>query len=86
MAQSYPQFEKTVQRRRFIQGAASGSVVLALGGVYVLSDELTRAAQAQTRSDGRPRLPPGQRVITALRPMGGEPGEPSLDYSITTAA
>ncbi len=72
-----PELEKALARRRFIQAAGAGTVVLALGGVYVLSDELTREAQAQTRSDGRPRLPPGQRVIQALRPMGGEPGEPS---------
>jgi DMSO/TMAO reductase YedYZ molybdopterin-dependent catalytic subunit len=72
-----PEFEKALARRRFIQGAGAGTVVLALGGAYVLSDELTRDAQAQTRNDGRPRLPPGQRVIQALRPMGGEPGDPS---------
>jgi DMSO/TMAO reductase YedYZ molybdopterin-dependent catalytic subunit len=71
------ELEKTIARRRFIQSAGAGTVVLALGGVYVLSDALTRQAQAQTRSDGRPRLPPGQRVIEALRPMGGEPGDPS---------
>ena len=73
----YPELEKSLERRRFIQAAGAGTVVLALGGVYVLSDELTREAQAQTRADGRPRLPPGQRVIQALRPMGGEPGDPS---------
>ncbi|MEP7049224.1 MAG: molybdopterin-dependent oxidoreductase [Pseudomonadota bacterium] len=70
--------EKTLARRRFIQSAGAGTVVLALGGMYVLSDRLTREARAQTRPDGRPRLPPGQRVIQALRPMGGEPGDPSL--------
>ena len=71
------ELEKALARRRLIQGAGAGTVVLALGGVYVLSDDLTREAQAQTRSDGRPRLPPGQRVIQALRPMGGEPGDAS---------
>src|SRR5262249_23628265 len=34
-------------------------------------------ARAQTRSDGKPRLPPGQSLIKALRPMGGTPGDPS---------
>src|SRR5882757_4073015 len=71
------ELERALARRRFIQGAGAGTVILALGGTYVLSDELTREAQAQTRADGRPRLPPGQRVIQALRPMGGEPGDPS---------
>lgn len=73
----HPEVEKALARRRFIQAAGAGTVVLALGGTYVLSDELTREALAQTRPDGRPRLPPGQRVISALRPMGGEPGDPA---------
>jgi DMSO/TMAO reductase YedYZ molybdopterin-dependent catalytic subunit len=34
-------------------------------------------AKAETRADGRPRVPPGQQVITKLRPMGGEPGDTS---------
>jgi DMSO/TMAO reductase YedYZ molybdopterin-dependent catalytic subunit len=66
------------ERRRFIRLAAAGTAVSALGGLYVLSDELTGVALAQTRADGRPRLPPGQRVLKAWRPMGGEPGDPSL--------
>jgi DMSO/TMAO reductase YedYZ molybdopterin-dependent catalytic subunit len=67
------------QRRRFIRLAASGTAVAVLGGFYLISDDLTRVAQAQTRGDGRPRLPPGQRVLKALKPMGGEPGDPSLE-------
>jgi DMSO/TMAO reductase YedYZ molybdopterin-dependent catalytic subunit len=67
-----------IQRREFIRRAASGTMILAFGGgLYVLSDDLTREAQAQERGDGRRRVPPGQRVISALKPMGGEPGEPS---------
>jgi DMSO/TMAO reductase YedYZ molybdopterin-dependent catalytic subunit len=67
------------ERRRFVRLAASGTVLAAFGGLYALSDELTREAQAQTRSDGKPRLPPGQRVLKAWKPMGGEPGDPSLE-------
>src|SRR5258706_15593099 len=66
------------QRRRFIRLAASGTALAVLGGSYLISDDLTRVAQAQTRSDGRPRLPPGQRALKAWKPMGGEPGDPSL--------
>lgn len=77
MSQSHPELEKALARRRFIQGAGAGTVVLAMGAAYVLSDQLTREAKAQTRGDGRPRLPPGQRVLRALRPMGGEPGDAS---------
>jgi DMSO/TMAO reductase YedYZ molybdopterin-dependent catalytic subunit len=68
------------ERRRFIRLAASGTTLAALGGLYVLSDELTCEAQAETRPDGRPRLPPGQRVLKAWKPMGGEPGNPSLEH------
>jgi len=68
------------QRRRFIRLAASGTAVAVLGGYYLISDDATGVAQAQTRGDGRPRLPPGQRVLKALKPMGGEPGDPSLEH------
>jgi DMSO/TMAO reductase YedYZ molybdopterin-dependent catalytic subunit len=67
-------------RRRFIRLATSGTALAVLGGYYLISDDLTRVAQAQTRGDGRPRLPPGQRVLKAWRPMGGEPGDPSLEH------
>jgi len=69
---------KSIARRDFIMRAVSGTAIVGLGGgLYALSDSLTRDARAQTRPDGRPRLPPGQRVIEALKPMGGEPGEAS---------
>src|SRR3954469_1026160 len=68
------------ERRRFIRLAASGTALAALGGLYVLSDELNREAQPQPRADGNPRLPPGQRVLKAWKPMGGEPGDPSLEH------
>ncbi|HEY4105752.1 MAG TPA: molybdopterin-dependent oxidoreductase [Polyangiaceae bacterium] len=77
MSTNPTEFAKALARRQFIQTAGAGTVVLALGGVYALSDDLTREAKAQTREDGRARLPPGQRVIHALKPMGGEPGDPS---------
>jgi DMSO/TMAO reductase YedYZ molybdopterin-dependent catalytic subunit len=69
---------RAVARRQFLMRAASGSVVVAFGGaLYAVSDHLTNEAKAQVRDDGRPRVPPGQRVISALKPMGGVPGEPS---------
>lgn len=40
-------------------------------------DRLVRQARAAKRPDGQPRLPPGQRLLTALKPMGGEPGDAS---------
>jgi DMSO/TMAO reductase YedYZ molybdopterin-dependent catalytic subunit len=68
------------QRRRFIRLAGGGTAIAVLGGYYLFSDDFTRIARAQTRADGRPRLPPGQRVLKALKPMGGEPGDPSLEH------
>jgi DMSO/TMAO reductase YedYZ molybdopterin-dependent catalytic subunit len=76
--QDPPSTLKSIARRDFIMRAISGTAIVGLGGgLYALSDSLTRNAQAETRPDGRPRLPPGQRVIEALKPMGGEPGEPA---------
>lgn len=70
--------ERLESRRRFILGATAGTAVAVLGGWFVLTDRsLTNAARAQTRPDGRPRLPPGQRVIERLKPMGGQEGDPS---------
>jgi DMSO/TMAO reductase YedYZ molybdopterin-dependent catalytic subunit len=64
-------------RRSFIKQLAAGATVVALGGaLYEVSDEkMEREARAQKHPDGRPRLPPGQRLIRALRPMGGVPYE-----------
>jgi DMSO/TMAO reductase YedYZ molybdopterin-dependent catalytic subunit len=63
-------------RRRVVKALAAGSVIAALGGLYrVAGDAEARAARAETRPDGRPRLPPGQKIIQELRPMGGRPGD-----------
>jgi len=64
------------QRREFIKKAAAGSLVVAFGGMLwrVAGDDLTRKARAEMRSDGRRRLPPGQRVLDHLKPMGGQSG------------
>lgn len=74
-----PEVSAAMSRRDFLSRAASGTVVTAMGGglLWILNDRLTREARAQTLADGRPRVPPGQRVIEALRPMGGTPGSPS---------
>ncbi len=73
-----PEVLRLRERRDFLKTAAAGTAVVALGGVLyrLAGDDLTRAARAQTRADGRPRLPPGQRVIEYLKPMGGEAGSP----------
>ena len=68
--------ERTESRRAFIRKAAAGTAVLALGGgLYrIAADDLTKEARAQRRADGRPRLPPGQKVLERLKPMGGRSG------------
>jgi len=63
-------------RRRFLGQLAFGTGVCVLGGGYFVSEALTNRAIAATRPDGRPRLPPGQRVLEKLKPMGGDPGDP----------
>jgi DMSO/TMAO reductase YedYZ molybdopterin-dependent catalytic subunit len=70
--------QRLLTRRELVRRAAAGTAIAALGGVWVFAgDSLTREARAQTRDDGRPRLPPGQRVVSALEPMGGQQGDPS---------
>jgi len=66
-----------MQRRDFLKQILAGATVVGMGGLlYELADDnLEREARAQKRPDGRPRLPPGQRLIRGLRPMGGTPYE-----------
>ena len=68
-----------MNRRSFLRNATAGSIIIALGGgTYVLaSDEEARKAAATKRPDGRPKLPPDQYLLRALRPMGGTEGDPS---------
>jgi DMSO/TMAO reductase YedYZ molybdopterin-dependent catalytic subunit len=52
-------------------------VFMAFGGALlrIAADDITREARAEKRPDGRPRMPPGQRAIESLRPMGGDEGD-----------
>ena len=62
-------------RRDLLRSAAAGTLVTALcGGTYVLAaDDDPRTKQK--RADGKLRLPPGQRLLSAMKPMGGDPGD-----------
>ncbi len=74
----HPDAARLLARREFISRASAGTVITALGGLWVLAgDEAIRAARAEDRPDGRPRLPPGQKIIKKLKPMGGTEGDPS---------
>jgi DMSO/TMAO reductase YedYZ molybdopterin-dependent catalytic subunit len=69
--------KKAWDRRQFIRNAAAGTALVALGGALyrIAADDMTRRAEAEKRSDGKARLPPGQRVIEKLKDMGGDPGD-----------
>ena len=75
--EKFPELQRAWDRRQLIKAAVGGTVVLAAGGLVMrlAGDELTKKARAQKLPDGRPRLPPGQRVIESLRPMGGDEGD-----------
>ena len=64
-----------IARRRFLQTAGAGTVVAALGGLYVLVGRAD-PVYAEDRPDGRKRVPPGQIVLSQLRDMGGKQGDP----------
>ena len=70
-----PEVQNSLARRDLLRTAAVGSILSVLGGSYVLAADDPRTGQK--RPDGKPRLPPGQRLISALKPMGGDPGDPS---------
>ena len=61
-------------RRQFVREAAAGTTIAVLGGLYYFSSPAFGESEGGSRSDGRPRVPPGQRVLESLKPMGGEPG------------
>ena len=73
----YPELQKAWDRRQFIRSAAVGTAFMAFGGalVRIAGDDLSKEARAEKRTDGKNRLPPGQRALQALRPMGGAEGD-----------
>jgi DMSO/TMAO reductase YedYZ molybdopterin-dependent catalytic subunit len=73
----YPELQKAWDRRQFVKSAAVGTALMALGGALVrlAGDDLSKEARAEKRPDGKHRLPPGQRALEQLRPMGGAEGD-----------
>jgi DMSO/TMAO reductase YedYZ molybdopterin-dependent catalytic subunit len=64
-----------VSRRTFLASAAGMLVSIGLPGTFVrLFDFEQQALAAQTRPDGRPRIPPGQDAVKEILDMGGRPG------------
>jgi DMSO/TMAO reductase YedYZ molybdopterin-dependent catalytic subunit len=70
---SNPSLGELSSRRRFVREAALGTTIVALGSLYYFADA-AQGGDGELRPDGRPRVPPGQRLLKALKPMGGEPG------------
>ena len=70
---------RQMDRRQLLQLSAGAVGVVALAGWYftVADNKETEAARNTLLPDGRPRLPPGQNVIRALKPMGGIEGDPN---------
>lgn len=69
---------QATNRRTWILRAAAGTTLAAVGGLYAFaSDAATKAAQQKKRPDGRAKLPPGQKLLSRLKPMGGRPGPSS---------
>ena len=61
-----------ITRRDFMAVAGGTIVSIGLPGVFFkLTDSDNRAMAAELRSDGRPRIPPGQHAVKALPDMGG---------------
>ena len=69
-----------ISRRTFL-AAAGGSVVgIGLPGTFVKLPGLEQLAlAAQTRTDGRPRIPPGQEAVKKILDLGGTPGTATVD-------
>ncbi len=71
---------KEISRRTFLAKAGGSMVSISLPGIFVkLMDLENHALAAETRPDGRPRLPPGQQAVKRLHDMGGIPGSASID-------
>jgi DMSO/TMAO reductase YedYZ molybdopterin-dependent catalytic subunit len=64
-----------VSRRTFLAAAGGTLISIGLPGTFVkLFDLEQQALAAQTRPDGRPRVPPGQDAVKEILDMGGRPG------------
>ena len=69
-----------ISRRSFLVSAGGTIVSIGLPGTFtILSDARQRALAADTRPDGRPRLPPGQVAVEKIRNMGGTPGTATIE-------
>jgi DMSO/TMAO reductase YedYZ molybdopterin-dependent catalytic subunit len=72
--------DPNLSRRNFLTIAGGALVSIGLPGTFVkVFDYEREALAAQTRPDGRPRIPPGQEAVKKLEDMGGIPGTATKD-------
>jgi DMSO/TMAO reductase YedYZ molybdopterin-dependent catalytic subunit len=70
---------KKLSRRTFLAAAGGSLIGIGLPGLFVKALEVeNQAAAAALRADGRPRLPPGQQLVSMLADMGGRPGQATI--------
>ncbi len=68
-----------ITRREFMATAGGSIVSIGLPGVFVkLLDFENQAMAAETRPDGRPRIPGGQHAVKAMPDMGGVQGDSNM--------
>jgi DMSO/TMAO reductase YedYZ molybdopterin-dependent catalytic subunit len=68
-----------ISRRTFLAAAGGTIVSVGLPGAFIkLSHAKQHALAASIRSDGRPRLPPGQQAVEKILDMGGTPGTATI--------
>jgi DMSO/TMAO reductase YedYZ molybdopterin-dependent catalytic subunit len=69
------QEDPKISRRAFLAAAGGSVVSIGLPGVFIKRAQAAqRALAAETRPDGRPRLPPGQLAVDKIQDMGGTAG------------
>lgn len=68
-----------ITRRDFMTAAGGTIISIGLPGIFFkLTDSDNRAMAADLRTDGRPRIPPGQHAVKALQAMGGFRSEENM--------
>lgn len=72
---------KKINRRSFISKIKTGIIItIGLPGIFAtLSDSEQNLLAASYRTDGKPRLPPGQVAVNRLQDMGGIPSKTNKD-------
>ncbi|MBA4394759.1 MAG: molybdopterin-binding oxidoreductase [Desulfobacca sp.] len=69
-----------ISRRTFLAAAGGTLIGIGLPGTFAkVFDFEQQALAAQTRPDGKPRIPPGQEAVKKIEDMGGIPGTATID-------